>query len=91
MQYQKAQLNERSKYIKEQKVQRDLYSAWLASHVTEDLYTLDKDIDNYFNAYLLLQEEAIQYLTNNLNVQLDSFGLRANNFTTKRELTQVAS
>jgi len=91
MQYEKAQLNERSKYIKEQHVQRDLYSAWLASHVTEDLYTVDKDIGNYFNDYLLLQEEAIQYLTNNLNVQLDSFGLRANNFTTKRELTQVAS
>lgn len=83
----KAQLNERSKYIAGEHVQRDLYSAWLASHVTEDLYTVDPHVADYFESYMVLQSEAIDYLMNNMNVQLDSFGLRSDNFTTKSKLS----
>lgn len=87
----KAQLGERSKYIAGEHVQRDLYSAWLASHVTEDLYNVDPNIADYFRSYMVLQSEAIDYLMNHMNVQLESFGLRANNFATVKELSNIAS
>ena len=84
----KSPINERSKYIAGEHVQRDLYSAWLASHVIDDGFTVDGNINDYFPSYLSLQDAAITYLMNNMNIQLESFGLRSDNFTTVAKLAQ---
>lgn len=82
----KAQLSDRSKYIAGEHVQRDLYSAWLASHVTDDGFTVRNDIGELFNVFVELQADAIEHLYEYENVQLDSFGLKKTNFTTKSKL-----
>ena len=71
----KPSLSDRTKYIAEHLVQRDLYSAFLLCHFGDGTTPNYESCQNDFNNFLALQEKVIAYI-NKIGDKTKNFGLK---------------